>query len=124
MNPKKTVLVVDDSVSVRQAICAALDEAGYAHLEAEDGAQALTLLDGRRIHLILCDLHMPNMDGISFVKRMKSMEHYRFTPVVMLTTESKEAKVVEGQMAGARAWMYKPFRPERMMAVVASMAQS
>jgi two-component system chemotaxis response regulator CheY len=123
MTPKKTILVVEDSISVRQAICAALDEAGYEHLEAEDGAQAIERLDGRRINLILCDVNMPNMDGISFVKKMKTMERYRFTPVVMLTTETMEEKVIEGQMAGAKAWMYKPFRPERMLAVVKALAQ-
>jgi two-component system chemotaxis response regulator CheY len=123
MNPKKTVMVVDDSVSVRQAICGSLEEAGYDTVEAEDGTQAIAQLDGRKINLIICDVNMPNMDGITFVKEMRTMESYKFTPVIMLTTESAEAKRLQGQMAGAKAWVVKPFRPQQMMNAIAKLIQ-
>jgi two-component system chemotaxis response regulator CheY len=114
-------MVVEDSASVRRAICDSLGEAGYGHLEAQDGVQAIAQLDGRKINLIICDVNMPNMDGITFVKTMRSLDNYRFTPVIMLTTESAESKRLEGQMAGAKAWLVKPFRPEQMMTAVAKL---
>lgn len=123
MSAKKTVMVVEDSPSVRQAICGVLEAAGYAHVEAEDGMQAIARLDGRKINLIVCDVNMPNMDGITFVKRMKAMDNYRFTPVIMLTTESAESKRLKGQMAGAKAWIVKPFRPEQMIVAISKLIQ-
>ena len=123
MNSKKTIMVVEDSVSARRAICDALKEAGYDPVEAEDGAQAVAKLDGRRINLIICDVNMPNMDGITFVRKMKAMDNYRFTPVIMLTTESAESKRLRGQMAGAKAWMVKPFRPEQMIVAISKLIQ-
>ena len=123
MSAKKTVMVVEDSPSVRRAICGVLEEAGYAHVEAEDGAQAIARLDGRRINLVVCDVNMPNMDGITFVKRMRTLDNYRFTPVIMLTTESAESKRLRGQMAGAKAWMVKPFRPEQMILAISKLIQ-
>ena len=121
MNAKKTVMVVEDSASVRRAICDALEEAGYDQVEAEDGAKGVSKLDGRRVNLVICDVNMPNMDGITFVKTMRSLDPYRFTPVIMLTTESAESKRLQGQMAGAKAWLVKPFRPEQMMTAVAKL---
>ena len=121
MNPKKTVMVVEDSASMRQAICDVLEGAGYETLEAGDGTQAIARLDGRKVNLIICDVNMPNMDGITFVKEMKAMDDYRFTPVIMLTTESAEGKRLQGQMAGAKAWVVKPFRPEQMMTAIAKL---
>ena len=121
MNPKKTVMVIDDSASVRQAICCALSEAGYEYLQAGDGTQAIAQLDGRKVNLIICDVNMPNMDGIAFVKELRTLEDYKFTPVIMLTTESVEAKRLQGQMAGANAWVVKPFRPQQMMTAVAKL---
>lgn len=115
----KTVLVVDDSPSVRMVVGIALRGAGYTVLEASDGRDGLTKLDGQKIHLVISDVNMPNMDGISFVKQLKALPAYRFTPVVMLTTESDEAKKREGQAAGAKAWVVKPFQPAQMLAAVA-----
>jgi two-component system chemotaxis response regulator CheY len=114
----KTVMIVDDSASLRQVVGIALRGAGYDVLEGSDGAHALTQLKGQRVHLIVSDVNMPNMDGISFLKAVRQLPAYRFTPVVMLTTESAEAKKREGQEAGAKAWMTKPFRPEQLLAVV------
>ena len=115
---KKLILVIDDSVSLRQVVGIALKTAGYDVIEAADGQQALALLDGRRIHLMICDVNMPVMDGITFVKEAKKLQAYRFTPIIMLTTESRESRKQEGQIAGAKAWVVKPFRPEQMLQAV------
>lgn len=117
----KTVLIVDDSASLRQVVSIALKGAGYDVVEACDGKDALTKLDGRKIHLIISDVNMPNMDGLSFVKAAKQMPTYKFTPVIMLTTEAGDAKKQEGQAAGAKAWMVKPFQPPQMLAAVAKL---
>ncbi len=114
----KTILVVDDSASLRQVVGIALKGAGYTVIEGCDGKDALSKLNGQKIHLVISDVNMPNMDGISFVKAMKAMPAYRFTPVIMLTTESAESKKAEGQAAGAKAWVVKPFRPEVMLNAV------
>lgn len=115
----KTILVIDDSASARQAIGGALADAGYAVIEACDGQDALTKLDGGKIHLIVCDVLMPRMDGIRFVEEAKKLPAYRFTPIVMLTTVSGEQKKLEGQIAGARAWVVKPFQPAQILDVIA-----
>lgn len=117
----KTIMIVDDSATLRQVVGIALKGAGYDVLEACDGKDALGKLDGRKIHLIICDVNMPNMDGISFVKQMKTMANYKFTPVIMLTTEAGEAKKQEGQAAGARAWVVKPFQPPQMLDAVSKL---
>jgi two-component system chemotaxis response regulator CheY len=117
----KTIMIVDDSATLRQVVGIALKGAGYDVLEACDGKDALAKLDGRKIHLIICDVNMPNMDGISFVKQMKTQAAYKFTPVIMLTTEAGEGKKQEGQAAGARAWVVKPFQPAQMLDAVSKL---
>jgi two-component system chemotaxis response regulator CheY len=117
----KTILVVDDSQSIRQVVGVALTGAGYDVLEGSDGRDALAKLNGQRIHLIISDVNMPNMDGISFVKAVKAHPNYKFTPIIMLTTESNDARKQEGQAAGAKAWFVKPFKPEHMLAAVAKL---
>lgn len=114
----KTIMIVDDSASLRQVVGIALRSAGYDVLEGCDGKDALARLTGQKVHLIISDVNMPNMDGISFVKALKQMPAYKFTPVIMLTTESHESKKQQGQAAGARAWVVKPFRPEQMLGAV------
>ncbi|RKT58080.1 two-component system chemotaxis response regulator CheY [Azonexus fungiphilus] len=117
----KTILIVDDSASLRQVVGIALKGAGYEVIEACDGRDALSKLDGRKFHLIISDVNMPNMDGISFVKAAKQLPAYKFTPVIMLTTEAGEGKKAEGQAAGAKAWVVKPFQPAQMLAAVAKL---
>ncbi|MFI5841308.1 response regulator [Catenuloplanes sp. NPDC051500] len=117
----KTILVVDDSASVRQVVSIALKGAGYDVLVGTDGKDALTKLDGRRIHLIISDVNMPNMDGITFVTEAKKLAAYKFTPIIMLTTESQEDKKRQAQAAGAKAWVTKPFQPEQMLAAVSKL---
>ena len=114
----KSVLVVDDSASVRQVVGIALKSAGYDVIEASDGKDALGKLTGQKVHLIISDVNMPNMDGITFLKAVKALPAYRFTPVIMLTTESQEAKKREGQLAGAKAWVVKPFQPPTLLGAV------
>ncbi|OCR21462.1 chemotaxis protein CheY [Pseudomonas syringae] len=117
----KSVLVVDDSSSVRQVVGIALKSAGYDVIEASDGKDALGKLNGQKVHLIISDVNMPNMDGITFVKEVKKLANYKFTPIIMLTTESQESKKLEGQAAGARAWVVKPFQPAQMLAAVSKL---
>ncbi|MCK6396656.1 response regulator, partial [Zoogloea sp.] len=101
----KTILVVDDSASLRQVVHLALQSAGYEVIEACDGKDALGKLDGKKVHLIISDVNMPNMDGISLVKEVKKHPSYKFTPIIMLTTEAGENRKQEGQAAGAKAWV-------------------
>ncbi|GAA3540056.1 response regulator [Zobellella aerophila] len=117
----KTVMVIDDSASIRQVVGIALKGAGYEVLEARDGQDALSKLTGQKVHLMISDVNMPNMDGIAFVKEVKQRPAYRFTPIIMLTTESQEEKKRQGQAAGAKAWVVKPFQPEQMLAAVSKL---
>jgi two-component system chemotaxis response regulator CheY len=117
----KTILVVDDSASMRQVVGMALKGSDYEVIEACDGKDALTKLGGQKIHLVISDVNMPNMDGITFVREMKKLPAYKFVPVVMLTTEGSEEKKKAGQEAGAKAWVVKPFQPAQILAVVAKL---
>ncbi|HNX30816.1 MAG TPA: response regulator [Holophaga sp.] len=120
----KTIMIIDDSTSLRQVVRIALSQAGYEILEASDGRDALSRLKGQRIHLVICDVNMPNMDGITFLRSLRNLPDYKFTPVIMLTTEAGEDKKREGQAAGARAWMVKPFRPEQLVGAVSRLVQA
>jgi len=113
----KTIMTVDDSASVRQLVCYTLREAGYEVIEAVDGRDALRLLKGP-IHLVVSDVNMPGMDGIELVKNIRELAAYKYTPVIMLTTESLASKKQAGKAAGATAWIVKPFTPEQLLGVV------
>lgn len=117
----KLILVVDDSFSMRKTLSIALSGVGYEVIEAPDGKAALDILDGRKINLIISDVHMPNMDGISFVKAAKKIQSYRFTPVIMLTTESDQIMIQDGKEAGIRAWIVKPFQPPILLDAVSKL---
>jgi two-component system chemotaxis response regulator CheY len=117
----KTILVIDDSASLRQVVKMALTGAGYNVLEAGDGQAALALLDGRQINMVVCDVNMPIMNGIEFVKAAKALPAYKFLPILMLTTESQEEKKEQGKAAGAKAWMVKPFAPTQLVNAVAKL---
>ena len=114
----KTILIVDDSQSMRQLVKMTLTGAGHQVIEACDGRDALTKLTGQKINLIISDVNMPNLDGIGLVKAVKARNEYRFTPIIMLTTEREQSKKAEGQAAGARAWIVKPFLPQNLLAAV------
>ncbi len=114
----KNILVVDDSGSVRNVVGIALRSAGYEVIEACDGVDALNKLDGRKVHLVISDVNMPNMDGLTLLRNVKAHPTYKFTPVMMLTTEAGEDKKNVGRTEGAKAWMVKPFKPEQIVAAV------
>lgn len=115
----KTVMIVDDSASLRQVVGISLRAAGYEVVEACDGEDALRKLDGRKIHLLISDVNMPRMDGLTLLRQVKTLPNYKFTPVVMLTTETDPAKKLAGQQGGAKAWVVKPFQPDQLVAAVA-----
>lgn len=120
----KTILIVDDSASLRRVVEIALTGAGYDVVQACDGKDALTKLSkmaGQKVHMIISDVNMPNMDGITFVKTLKQNPAFRFTPVIMLTTEGEDEMKQEGRAAGAKAWIIKPFNPSQMLNAVSKL---
>ncbi len=114
----KTIMIIDDSATLRQVAGTTLKKAGYEVIEAKDGKDALEKLTGQKINLMVCDVNMPNMDGIEFLKAIKQNARYKFTPIIMLTTESQESKKQEGKAAGAKAWIVKPFKPEILLSAI------
>jgi two-component system chemotaxis response regulator CheY len=120
----KTILFVEDSASVRQVMNTTLTREGYDVILASDGQDAVSKLNGDKIHLIISDVNMPNMDGLTFVKQVKQMAAYKFTPIIMLTTETQEEKMNEGKAAGVKAWIVKPFQPAQLLAAVSQLIQA
>ncbi len=115
----KTILVVDDSSSLRALVKMALVRAGYAVLEAADGQQALAQLEkAPKVNLVVSDVNMPVMDGITFLGELKKHARLKFTPVIMLTTEDESTKMQQAKAAGARAWLLKPFDPPTLLDAV------
>lgn len=117
----KTIFIVDDSASLRRVVAIALNGAGYDVIEAGDGVEGLeklAKLAGQKIHLIISDVNMPRMDGIEFVTKVKQNPIYKFTPVIMLTTEGNDDMKDRGRAAGAKAWIIKPFNPPQMLNAV------
>ncbi len=114
----KIIMTVDDSSSIRQMVSFTLKDAGYEVIEASNGKDALQKINDRKINLFITDLNMPIMDGITLIKNIRSNSSYRFVPIIMLTTESQDAKKSEGKAAGATGWIIKPFKQEQLLAVV------
>ncbi|HYD51420.1 MAG TPA: response regulator [Gemmatimonadaceae bacterium] len=114
----KTVLAVDDSITMRQMVTFSLGGAGYRVIEASDGDEALEIAKRQAVDLVITDLNMPRMDGITLIRELRALVEHRCTPIVMLTTESAQEKKVEGQAAGATGWIVKPFQPEQIVKVV------
>ena len=114
----KIIATVDDSASVRQMVTFTLTNAGYEVIEAVDGQDALTKLKGSRVHMVLTDLNMPNLNGIELIRALRADPAFKFTPMVLLTTESQPEKKQEGKAAGATGWIVKPFKPEKLLAVL------
>ena len=119
----KTILVVDDSVGIRAAITMTLSSAGFEVIEAGDGEAALIELDQQRVHLIISDLNMPGMDGMTLLRRVKAQQTTRYLPFIMLTTEDSEQIKREGFEAGARIWLTKPFEPLKLLDDVCKVVQ-
>ena len=112
------ILAVDDSASMRQMVTFTLKGAGYDVEEAVDGQQALDMAKGGKFNLVISDVNMPVMDGITLIKELRTLADYKFTPILMLTTESTSDKKQEGKSAGATGWIVKPFNPDQLLATV------
>jgi two-component system chemotaxis response regulator CheY len=113
-----TILTVDDTASMRQMISFTLNSVGHEVIQACDGKEALKLLEGKKVDLVIADINMPNMDGITLVKSLREQADYKFIPILVLTTESQESKRQQGKVAGATGWIVKPFNPEQLLNVV------
>ncbi len=113
-----TILIVDDSVSIRQSTRFILEQAGHTVCEASDGFEALKVLERTKPNLVITDVNMPNMDGITLVRKIREIPTSKFTPVLVLTTESQGSVVDEGKKAGATGWIVKPFNEEKLLATV------
>lgn len=116
----KTIMVVDDSSSFRTVLKLALQKAGYAVVEAIDGEDAKGKLEANKPHLIVCDVNMPRLDGLSFARHVKAGPH-KFTPIIMLTTEAGPEMKERGKAAGVRAWIVKPFQPTALLDAVSKL---
>ncbi|UCH14429.1 MAG: response regulator [Bacteroidales bacterium] len=114
----KKILIVDDSESIRDVVNYTLETNGHNVLVGIDGKDAMKHLNGQHIDLIITDLYMPNMDGISLIKHIRQNESYKRTPILFLTTESQQDKKMEAKSAGATGWIVKPFIPENLISVI------
>jgi len=112
------ILSVDDSSTMRQMITFTLKGAGYEVLEAGDGLEALEVAKGKKLSLVITDVNMPRMDGITLVQRLRALPEFKFTPILVLTTESDASMKQKGKDAGATGWIVKPFSPEKLLDVV------
>ena len=113
-----TILAVDDSASMRQMVTLTLKDAGYDVVEASNGQEALQAAKIGKFDLVLSDVNMPVMDGITLIKELRALGNVKFTPILMLTTEAGADKKAEGKQAGATGWIVKPFNPEKLLATV------
>ena len=114
----RLILTVDDSSTMRQMITFTLKGAGFDVLEAGDGVEALEVATGKKLDLIITDVNMPRMDGITLVQRLRALPQFKFTPILVLTTESDASMKQKGKEAGATGWIVKPFNPEKLLDVV------
>lgn len=114
----KTIITVDDASTMRKMISFTLKGAGHEILEAGDGMEALAALKTRSVDLVITDVNMPNMDGITLTRNLRTLPQFQKTPIILLTTESSPEKKAEGKAAGATGWIVKPFQQEQLLAVV------
>ena len=112
------LLIVDDSTSMRQMVAFALTSGGFQVREAEDGMAALEIARTQKFDAVVTDVNMPRMDGISLIRELRQLPAYKFTPLLMLTTESGGDKKMEGKAAGATGWLVKPFDPAQLVATL------
>lgn len=112
------ILIVDDSASMRQLVAFTLKDAGYEVAEAADGAEAQKQCETQKMDMVITDLNMPNVNGIELIRGLRATAAYKFTPIVMLTTESQEEWKNDGKQAGASGWIVKPFTPEQLLVVI------
>ena len=112
------ILAVDDSASMRQMVAFTLSGAGYDVTDACDGQQALDSAKSQQFDVVVSDVNMPVMDGITLIKELRKLPQYRTTPLLLLTTESSGDKKMEGKQAGATGWIVKPFNPEQLLKTI------
>jgi len=112
------ILLVDDSVSMREMVSFTLKQAGHNIIEAEDGVQALEIAQNNTFNLVITDINMPNMDGITLTSKLRELEAYNFTPILILTTETSEPRKKEAKEAGATGWIEKPFDPDHLLSTI------
>lgn len=112
------LLIVDDSTSMRQMVAFALSSGGFTVEQAEDGQAALDIARGQRFDAVVTDVNMPRMDGIELIRQLRQLPTYKFTPLLMLTTESTPEKKMEGKSAGATGWLIKPFNPDQLVTTI------
>ncbi|MBF0274316.1 MAG: response regulator [Nitrospinae bacterium] len=112
----KTVLIVDDSPSMRKMVSFAMKKVFKfgSEFQASDGLEALDMISKEHIDLVICDINMPNMNGLEFLTKVKNDEAFKEIPVVMLSTESKQEDIIKAINLGANAYVKKPFKPEEM----------
>lgn len=114
----KTILIVDDSRTVRESLKFFLTEGGYQVIEGCDGQDALKVIEGKSCDLVITDVNMPNMDGLTLLAELRKMKEYKFTPILVLTTESQQNIMDKGKELGATGWIVKPFDNDKVMAVI------
>jgi two-component system chemotaxis response regulator CheY len=112
------ILAVDDSASMRQMVAFTLKGAGHNVTEAADGNEALNIAKSTKFDLVLSDVNMPNMDGISLTKELRTLPDFKFTPILILTTEAGLSKKQDGKAAGATGWIVKPFNPDQLLTTI------
>lgn len=115
----RTALVVDDSATMREMVSYTLKQAGFEPLTGGNGQEGLERLTGQPVDLIITDLNMPVMDGLAFISAVRARDAYKFTPILMLTTEAQADMKAKGKAAGATGWLVKPFNPEMLLQVIA-----
>ena len=114
----KTILIIDDSASIRQMVAFTLRTDGYDVIEAADGVEGVAQAKANAIDLVLTDQNMPNMDGFTVVKTLRGLSKFTATPILVLTTENHESMKSQGKAAGANGWLVKPFNPHRLLEIV------
>lgn len=115
----RTALIVDDSASMREMIAFTLKGAGFTVLQGANGQEGLDKLDAGGAEIVITDLNMPVMDGLTFIQKVRTRPKYKFTPILMLTTETQDSKKQAAKTAGATGWLVKPFNPEQLLKVIA-----
>jgi len=116
-----TIMAVDDSPSTRRIIVDTLKTAGHTVMEADNGVEALKILAGNKVDLIITDINMPHMDGVELTKKLRTDDNFKFTPILMLTTETAGHKRLKSKDAGATAWLVKPFDSKKLLIIVAKL---
>ena len=112
------VLIVDDSNSIRDMLCFTLNHAGYQTVDAKDGFEGLNKAQNENFDLVISDVNMPKMDGITLCTELRKLANFKFTPILMLTTESSAEMKMRGKSAGATGWLVKPFNPDKLLATI------